>query len=66
MNEPLKFKLFSVYGKSMGLVTGEYMKIQQYNPRISIDEFINFMENEKKKRTSGTKQLRFFQYAYAK
>lgn len=52
--------------KSMGLVTGEYMKIQQNNPRISIDEFINFMENEKKKRTSGTKQQRFFQYAYAK
>lgn len=52
--------------KSMGLVTGEYMKIQQYNPRISIDEFISFMESKKKKRTLNTKQQRYLQYAYAK
>lgn len=52
--------------QSMGLVTGAYMKAQITIPNLSIDDFVHYIEANKKKRTPSVKTQRFFQYAYAK
>ena len=50
----------------MGLVTGAYMKARIRIPNLSIDDFVSYVEANKKKRTSIQNKQRFFQYAYAK
>ena len=56
----------SFFVKEMGLIAGPILKARIYKPDYSVEDYLEFLNTHKKKRTMDDGRRRFYRYAYAK
>ena len=56
----------SFFVKEMGLIAGPILMTRIYKPDYSVEDYLEFLNTHKKKRTIDDGRRRFYRYAYAK